>query len=209
MSTQRSVCIFCDGLIPGDSHAPWDSVLAETPEFVITPSKGALVPGWLLITSKRHALCAGALEAQDFRGLRAAFLVATDLLQRHFGPVTLFEHGPLFHGTPLGCGIDHLHVHAVPLGFSLKAAFNEMFPLTRWQDAPHWDALAHVHQSGIGYVAVQEVGCGLAWAVAPENVRQPWRRVIARKLGVTERFDYRQYPEIGNVLRTIAAFPRP
>ena len=34
-------------------------------------------------------------------------------------PVTMFEHGASHTGSIMGCGVDHAHVHLVPLDFNL------------------------------------------------------------------------------------------
>src|SRR6266404_3573115 len=45
-----------------DGLEPWDTVLFETDSFVVTPTLGALVSGWLLIVTKESYLCMGAIN---------------------------------------------------------------------------------------------------------------------------------------------------
>ncbi len=39
---------------------PWDQVLLETANFVVVPTIGAIVEGWLLVVSKEGLVCMGA-----------------------------------------------------------------------------------------------------------------------------------------------------
>src|SRR5260221_4771447 len=121
MSIKEKVCCFCSFAATG-VPGPWDEVVYETDRFLVLPTKGSLVPGWLLVAAKRHAICAGALSAAEHDELRECVSVAKDLVASKFGSPTVFEHGPSEEHTALGCGIDHAHIHVVPLQFSLKAA---------------------------------------------------------------------------------------
>jgi hypothetical protein len=49
-------------------------------------------------------------------------LAVNTLIESRFAPPTAFEHGDTHPGTTFGCGIDHAHLHVVPLpiGMNLK-----------------------------------------------------------------------------------------
>ena len=67
-------CILCSELAVSAEKAPWSAPLVETENFVVVPSLGALVEGWLLIVPKAHHISYGALPfpasppEQDDRG---------------------------------------------------------------------------------------------------------------------------------------------
>jgi ATP adenylyltransferase len=194
-------CVFCDRLFC-DSNEPWDTILAETRDHVVVPTKGALVPGWVLVVSKDHVICSGALEARQRKSLEEAIDAAQALVEQSFGPATLFEHGPILPGTPLGCGIDHLHVHVAPLSDSLADACTRMFR-SKWYKLAQWETLASLHRQGVGYAAVKEPGNSWMWCVPPSEVRQPLRRAVACMIGMPERFDYRKDFFLPNILETV------
>jgi len=202
LPTVRSNCVFCDRSA-GRPAAQWDTVLAETSDYIIVPTKGALVPGWLLVVSKRHFLCAGALPPEEFENLEEAINLAVEMVAARFGPVTIFEHGPRVPGTAVGCGIDHLHIHAVPLKLSLTAAVGALFPDTEWQRLSRLSDLRQIHARDLAYGVVKEHGADLAWCPAPSNVRQFFRRVIAHSIGTPEEFDYSAHSQLHNVIRTL------
>ena len=150
-----------------------------------------------------HALCSGELEKHAFNGLEQAIGVATEFVERHFGPATIFEHGPRVPGTSLGCGVDHLHFHVAPLKFSLVKAIGSVVPNARWAKLEGLPALRTLHNAGIGYAVVGEPAAHMTWFQPPPNIRQPLRRAIANHLGIPELFDYTAHPHVENVLRTL------
>jgi hypothetical protein len=177
--------------------------LARVGQFVVAPTKGALVPGWLLVISESHAVCAGALPSEALEGLPSAVEAARTLVERHFGPATIFEHGPARSGCALGCGIDHAHVHVASLPFSLVDAVDAVVPGVEWRSLNAVRSVDELHATGLDYCVVQEPACQAQWFSAPRDVRQLFRRAIATALGRADRFDYALYPEIENVRATL------
>lgn len=202
-------CVFCRDLLAGRSSELWDSIIADRPEFVVVPTKGALVPGWVLVVSKRHLLCSGALgSTQAVDAALSAVDAARNLVERKFGRATVFEHGPTDAGTALGCGVDHLHFHVAPLRESLKDAVGKLFPATNWRPLASWAELSPIHSNGIPYIAVQEPGDSLYWSAPPDGVRQPLRRAVASAIGAAGMFDYNVHPHADNVAATVRMLVR-
>jgi len=202
-ASRQGKCVFCERLLPGLSDDPWDTPLAETDQYLIVPTKGSLVPGWLLVVSKQHALCAGELQLSEFGDLERAILMAKAIVERHFGPATIFEHGPAHNGTSLGCGIDHLHFHVAPLKFSLAAAVDLVVPTAEWRGLAQLQELRSLHLRGLGYAVVIAPEGVIRWFLPPSGIRQPLRRAIASYLGSAKCFDYARYPYTDNVLQTL------
>jgi ATP adenylyltransferase len=205
----RVSCCFCDGLVRGASKAPWDAVLYDSGRFIVTPSKGSLVPGWMLVVAKQHTLCSGAIASSELTELLDCLGVAQDLVRTNFGEATVFEHGPSRTGLSLGCGIDHLHLHVVPLSFSLKRATTTRFPEVNWEEISDLSGTSPLFASNLSYGLVHEPGSTMSWCHPPKQVRQFFRQVIAAELGIPEQFDYAQFPQLPNVLRTLDAFTQP
>ena len=203
MRSNRPNCVFCERLLQGRSDVLWDQALARTDDYLVVPTKGSLLPGWVLVVANTHILCAGALEAQSVAAFDQGLRTAQALVESKFGPVTMFEHGPVTDGSALGCGVDHLHIHAAPLAFSLRAEFQRLYPTSVWHRADDWQELRSVHAAGVPYVAIREPAGALEWCEAPSNVRQPLRRAVASGLGVDEQFDYNLHPYAENATRTI------
>jgi ATP adenylyltransferase len=189
-----SACRYCDQLLTGPTaREPWNYVIAETDDFVVVPTLGSLVPGWLLVVSRDHVLCAGALDITAHSRLSRAVSQAVALVEDEFGPATVFEHGPARAGTPAGCGVDHLHIHVAPLPFSLMAAASNAFPIASWEPVRSPTNVRTLHAAALDYCYVAEPGKPASWAQTPPGIGQFLRRAIATQLGMPERFDYRTH----------------
>ena len=100
-------CKICDALKVRVGREPWNEPLIETRNFVVIPSLGALVEGWVLVVPKEHRISMGALPAE----LRAEVenierRVRRILRQRYGKPIVAFEHGPSGENHGTGCGVD-------------------------------------------------------------------------------------------------------
>jgi diadenosine tetraphosphate (Ap4A) HIT family hydrolase len=112
----------------GRDDISWNTVLWETVHFRVVPSKGGFVPGWLMIVPKAHVLSTAALaDDQCDEFVELISFVGTQIARR-FGNPTVFEHGAVAEKSSFGCGIDHAHVHLVPLpnGSRLRSLAEEV-----------------------------------------------------------------------------------
>jgi diadenosine tetraphosphate (Ap4A) HIT family hydrolase len=99
----------------GASTAIWDRVLWESENFRVVPSKGGFVAGWLMVVPQAHVLSMAHLSPTVYDELDELVADISARLTDRFGPPTAFEHGAVTENTPFGCGIDHAHLHLVPL----------------------------------------------------------------------------------------------
>src|SRR5438874_13100152 len=100
----REVCNFCSKFgLHLTATEPYDQILFESPNFVAVPTRGSIIPGWLLIIPRAHVLCIGALDSETM----SEFVVFRDkvasALRNAFGPVAFFEHGPVMPCTSICC----------------------------------------------------------------------------------------------------------
>lgn len=203
-------CRYCNFLLEknGDrgNSEPWNTVLYESDNFVVVPTLGSLVEGWLLIVSKEHLLCMGAVtnilrgELEDVIGF------TKNVLKNAYEPLTIFEHGPSREGTSVGCGVDHAHIHLVPLKFSLltEARVSEEVGEYEWNicRGDLWQ-LGELYQQGKAYLYIKEPGSESVYCTPKSVPCQSLRRIIARKLGVGDKYDYNQHPFKSAVESTI------
>ena len=75
---------------------------------------GPLVQGWLLVVPKDCHLCIGAPPVQLIAELIGFLDDVVSSVRTEYGPVAVFEHGPIRPLTAVGCGVDYAHVHVVP-----------------------------------------------------------------------------------------------
>src|ERR1700674_1783452 len=109
--TQCSICL---GFEARGLEEILNQPFLESRNFVVLPSLGALVEGWLLLVPKTHVICMGELSDNLTAEMQELKSRIRETLQRAYGNVCAFEHGPSRAKTSLGCGVDHAHLHLVP-----------------------------------------------------------------------------------------------
>ena len=190
----------------GVSNRPlWDRVVMRSGAAKTLPTRGSIVPGWLLTFANRATLNLAQLSPPE----RAAVLEQARLAAKRvarFGTRTFqFEHGAAMAGSPLGCGLDIAHLHTVPLAFDLIAAAQPM-------SGASWTAVDNSEDpwAEIGsdeYLIVRELDAPRAFvARLDEPVSQFFRKVIASNVGAPDNWDYRLHGGLENVELTVGAF---
>ncbi len=114
-------CCLCEELsskaFPGQyrSAYPVDSrICYETDEFVVLPTLSPLCAGHVLILPRRHVTNLATLPETARNALLVCARSTVRCLTEHFGSdMYFFEHG--VSGAGLACGIDHAHLHVLPL----------------------------------------------------------------------------------------------
>jgi diadenosine tetraphosphate (Ap4A) HIT family hydrolase len=127
----------CVNLISAHPSEVWNKPLLESDHFVVLPSLGSLVPGWVLVIPKQHYLCIGALPQSLFPEFQRVKKEIVKLIASQFGDPCLFEHGPSSPGLKVGCSVDHAHLHVVPFSGDLARLTASFMPDgAGWQREP-------------------------------------------------------------------------
>lgn len=199
-------CRICAEMRVQAGRLPWNEPLIETKNFVVIPSLGALVEGWVLVVPKEHEISMGALpltlreEAAEIeRQTRVA------LRNQYEKPVIAFEHGPSAENHGTGCGVDHAHLHLVPLECDLLTCVRPFVPATTEWKACDWDDLAKAHAAGLDYLYFRPEGRNGLMALSQDFGSQVFRKAIASFLRLESEFNWREYPQVETVSRTIGA----
>src|SRR5690349_693609 len=196
-------CCLCYNLGPQGSTKLWDKPLVESTNFVAIPSLGALVPGWVMVVPKEHYLSIGALTDSmvgEMAGLKDALV---SRLTQSYGELCAFEHGPGAAKRDVGCGVDHAHLHIVPVQFDLAEAAKSFLPPDLvWKDA-HMSDCRRAFAAGLDYLYLEQpLGTGRI-AVGGHFGSQVFRRAIATRLGSPHEYNWREYPQTDNILSTV------
>jgi len=204
-----SDCCLCSNLVSSNPPNSWDKPLFASENFVVIPSLGSLVEGWLLVVPRRHFICMGALPAELVHELEETKVMVARNLRHQYGEVYAFEHGPNMIERPVGCGVDHAHLHLVPLDFDLKSATRSfMPPEAQWKSAS-WESCQAAFHEGKDYLYLEQpLGTGHI-ATHTTLGSQIFRRAIATHVGSPQRFNWREYPNVEVISRTIQALSTP
>jgi len=91
--------------------------------FLAMPSVSPLAPGHVLILPKEHATGFMYLDSHLLEELLGVITRVSAIISQHFGSVYYFEHG--VRGRELACGINHAHLHIVPLQSEISRRVSE------------------------------------------------------------------------------------
>jgi len=196
-------CRLCSDLFPQGSISAWNVPLLESPNFIVLPSLGALVEGWLLLVPKKHFVCVGALPDSLKVEMQEMKQFLCKALQQSYGQVCVFEHGPSSENLSVGCGVDHAHLHIVPVAFDLASAVTPFLPKdVRWSEAGLEQCRAAFEQGEDYLYLEQPIGSGRI-VTHQQFGSQLFRRAVASCIGVVDQFNWRDYFQIANVMATI------
>lgn len=201
-------CCLCTNLA-SDDRQPWDRPIFESTNFVALASLGSLVEGWLLLVPKKHVISMGALDSRltdELQHVKA--VLAAQLHDQYSQEVCVFEHGPSTSNRPIGCSVDHAHLHVVPLDFDLAEAAVPFLPDSASWQAATVDSCRTAFEAGQDYLFVEQP-VGIARIVTNDRFgSQILRKAIAARLGVPDEFNWREYPQLDVVARTITTLSR-
>jgi hypothetical protein len=148
---------------------------------------------------KTHFICSGALDSDLALELSAFKREIWKRLEAVYGKVAAFEHGPCAPGRQAGCGVDHAHIHLLPLSLNLsEAVLDVQWTRGSWLDctgayARDLDYLFIEQPFGVGHIAMSAQFGG-----------QILRKAIATRLGKPNEFDWREFPQVQIIENTIA-----
>ncbi|MCI0624735.1 MAG: hypothetical protein L0387_24335 [Acidobacteria bacterium] len=189
-----------------DIREPWNQPLFESARFTVIPSLGSLVEGWVLIVPKQHFLSLAALPDSFAREMTELKKTVCHILSRKCRNLYAFEHGPSKPGLRVGCGVDHAHLHVVPLDFDLSSAMQPFLPASSgWRKAALADCRAAI-RDGDAYLYLEEPSGNRLIARHQNFGSQLFRRAIATQLGVPREYDWLDHPQLQNIAGTIRFF---
>jgi len=189
--------------LPGQrsTKALYDNLIEETPNFAVLPTKGSIVPGWVLVVPKFATPRMADVPQSMLAELEELVNHITRKIETKFGTTYTFEHGGL-KGSPVSCGVDQAHLHIAPVNFDLLEA-------AQVETAGGW-----IH-TGADRVPQGECADGEYWFVSSGEAAvyktidcpspQFFRKIIARETGNADHWDYRGNDFIDNVSVTLKA----
>lgn len=180
--------------------APWDVDLTPSGLFATVPSKGAIVGGWLLTLPRYPAINIASL-CKEKRQQILAHARNTAIKDAEGGRKTFFfEHGPVAPHSLTGCGVDHAHLHSVPLNFDLLKDLPHVMDWRRVSSEDPWSTLGDSDYLVVGHEE--------KWfACEPRNPEsQFFRKLIAQRVTGGYGWDHNERAWAENVHTTINQF---
>ncbi|WP_448657766.1 hypothetical protein ACPVPU_09845 [Sphingomonas sp. CJ99] len=196
-------------LLSGRGDTAYDRPLLETKDWIVAPTLGAIVPGWLLVIPRRAATSFREWTARSGLVPLSAVVDVAAHLGLAMNEIIWFEHGPATAGTVVGCGLDYAHMHMIirpQFDFDAFAATAHAMTDLEWHNSEAHDAYTRVGTSSY-FIA----GSGDSAMIATEVETagsQFFRRVAASLIEDGESWDYRSHPHSKNIQGTIEMFSR-
>jgi len=159
--------------------------LFEDENFWIVCDAHPLAEGHILIVTKEHLPCAGAISDRLFKRFEELYGEVQSFISSEYGQTAVFEHGVV------GQTVFHCHVHFLPFGGSIKNIIKnekDTSPLNSLRD------LKSLYEKNGKYLFVS-IGKKM-WNVDTAIARPRFfRDIFATALGYSEKGDWKKSEE--------------
>jgi diadenosine tetraphosphate (Ap4A) HIT family hydrolase len=183
-------CIICD-VLEGRDDTPARSFITRTelPSEILASGAGfaavadvaPLAPGHILLVTKRHILAMNRLTATALGDLNVMRLHCVIGLRSLYSlPVVAFEHGLCRREIRSACGINHAHLHVVPIDTALEKAFREDFEVVKLK---HVGEIREVTKQKNEYLLLMTVPDKVLIAFPQRATSQYFRKAISNLTG--------------------------
>lgn len=191
-----------------ESPTFYNQPLLETTNFKVVPSLGSLVEGWLLIVPKRHYLSFGYLENELFSELNFLHNTVINSLEEIYKKgVISFENGTFNQGSCVGCGVDYAHIHYVPIEVDIRQLLDEFYSYNlNWGKVDSLIRIKNSIDNQAPYMFIEDNSRNKYICEITLPHSQLIRKLIAKHIGLTEQFDWKQNYFEDIILKTIEKF---
>ncbi|WP_136055938.1 hypothetical protein [Microbacterium sp. K24] len=160
----------------------FETTIVESKAGFAVPSFGALVEGWSIVFPRQHVLALADLRTDDWLAFDLLLASVRARVESRYGRAVLFEHGSAGTGRPAACGVDHAHMHVVPVRMSLRTAITDQLASPEAPWSPVNDRVEPIAEMDYIYVE-DESG---RWVIHDRWLpSQVARKAIASHLGLT------------------------
>ena len=197
-----------EALLSGASQAVYDQPLLDRGDWLVVPTLGAVLPGWVLIIPRHRALSFRDWATASTQSALSVLDEVISHLKLKTDEVIWFEHGPAKEGTLVGCGIDHAHLHLLirpRFSFDLFVDHARAAASLEWTGVPAEASYSELPHE-LSYLVAGSGKCAIR-AIGVERIgSQFFRKVVAMLDGNPASWDYHSCPNLPNIEQTVAMF---
>lgn len=117
-------CVFCEenGRVCQLSNGNFDRTIYEDESWIIYPTIGAFVEGYILHVLKRHTISGFECSREEIKSLSSNIQLLYNAFRReyHTEYAYVFEHGNTKADKISSCCIDHTHIHMLPSSMNIQ-----------------------------------------------------------------------------------------
>ena len=185
-------CRFCSILNGNKKFGEIDTPIYEDDNYFLLSSVGALVEGWTLVIPKKHGYSMKKYYSNktfiDFLN-KSIYRIKNAYKTKK---IVVFEHGANKYGSLTACGTNHAHLHIVPLDESILDDIKLLLEFKEIKVEHISDCVGD--NEYLLYADIEnefdDSSCYIHILKKPES--QFFRKVIANKLGIPEKYNYRE-----------------
>lgn len=203
---QKSLSYFENTL--GLKHGIEQRCVLETKNFVCVPSIGSFVEGYLLVIPRQHFLSSLSIPYHFSEELLSITkFIGKFYLTNYRSKFIMFEHGSSNLDNPGGMSVLHAHLHLVPYNVSLISTVNEFsfIEYNSFYDLKN-DYLSQSVQNP--YLLLRDIDGKIYYCDAERIPSQYFRKKVCNNYGLTGMGDWKKFPFINNIEKTIASANR-
>lgn len=115
MTVECKICCFIAKSWKSKPVPQYNTILFESEYFVAVPTKSPIVEGWLIVFPKQHYLSLADLPPSQLQELSQFSISVKHSIEQHYSKCVMVEQGSIAYGQPTGCGVDHAHLHIIPM----------------------------------------------------------------------------------------------
>ncbi len=189
-----SNCTFCNL----DCGKIENTIIDEIDDFIVVPSKGALVEGYILVVPKIHVTSINELNNDQKKSLLFLIKKYRERFKEIYGKYPIvFEHGTGKSGGNTSSSVVHGHVHIVNHNF-----FNERFVIDflKLKKVDISEFYEYRSKSYISYISPT-----LEYYISYDfkHCSQQVRKLIADDLNIGNKYDWNKNNFEDNIRKTI------
>ncbi|XOF32323.1 MAG: HIT domain-containing protein [Candidatus Electrothrix sp. YB6] len=209
MNSKCGVCadikdIYSDNLSP--LSLSW-RIIKETKNFIVTPSLGSIVDGYIVIWPKKHILSMKNLVDEELYDLIRIVEYFNNIMKEKYGKqIVVFEHGQIEGCSEVGCGVNHAHIHMVALD-DAKLFLNksESIYFTMKEYPSYKDFYQDNYCPETDYMLISSTSFESTKVLSYGNSRvsQALRKILAECCGQSQNWNWREEMAIPKALNTM------
>lgn len=191
------------------SNELYNTVLYESEHFIVVPSLGSLVEGWVLIAPKEEILNFSLLNNNQYTELECLVNDVRSFQKVNYGNSVIFEHGPSNKCSNTGCGVDYAHLYLVPIESDLIDGINKFLKLDfKWIEINNISFISKLNIETLDYLYYRSPNNKHFITFREDFPSQIFRQVIAYYKGLPNQYNWRLFPEYNTINKTIIEFEK-
>lgn len=177
-------------------------IMYRTKDFLVMPTIGGFVEGYLLIVSRKHYMCIGQMPKSGIYDLSLQIEMLKKQIEKYYHKkVVLFEHGSNSCSNKIGGCIAHAHLHMVPCDRQINE-YIQKYGLNSHRISSLEDLCAFAEYD-VPYLFWEDIDES-KYVINDEVIpSQFFRKILASVYGMADKWDWRQNHYIENIEKTI------